>query len=495
MKRLFNHRQQADLPRRSILESTLAGSWYPASAEELRGVIREKLDEIPASEKPGTCRNILILPHAGYAYSLSTAVYGVRELLGQVFKRVLLLAPSHRAWLPNQLAAPEAEAVATPLGEIPLDVAGIREIARHFSVLLSDSIHQQEHAAQIQYPLLQYALSDFRLIPLIVGSLDAAAMERATAAIAPLWDAETLLLISSDFTHYGKDFQYTPFSEQAEQEVRKLDLAAFEWIHKQDRRGFLDYLERTGATICGQYPLALMLAMLDQPAGLTLLHYSNSLADSRKADNFVCYLAASGHCTRAAEKQDSVLLNREDRLQLLLFARSAIGYVFKHRKACPDDYFAAESSENIRQELACFVTLTKRSTGNLRGCIGEITAFRPLYQAVTARAVDAAFRDRRFPQLTEAEFQDLEIEISVLTPAREVSSYQEIMIGKHGMTLSLQGCFAVFLPQVAPEQGWDLETTLTELSGKAGLPGNAWQNPKTKFTVFEAIVFSEDSQA
>lgn len=483
----------ANLPHRNVLESTLAGSWYPASAAQLRTLIEQRLAELPPIKKLAERRNILILPHAGYAYSLATAVYGIQAIHGQSFKRVLLLAPSHRAWLPDQLAAPEAEAVSTPLGDIPLDIDGIQEVSRNFPVVLSDALHQQEHAAQIQYPLLQFALKGFRLLPVIVGSLKPNALDHAASALAPLWDADTLLVISSDFTHYGEDFQFTPFAEEPEESVRQLDLGAFELLQKQDRAGFLDYLERSGATICGQFPLALMLAMLKGNAGLTLLHYSNSLEQHRKADNFVCYLAAAGCDERAAVKTDSDPLPPLDRSLLLSFARRAIEYVFQQRQPCPTEHFAAEAPPALQQEMACFVTLKTRSTGHLRGCIGEITAFRPLYQAVTARAVDAAFRDYRFSPLTETEYADLVIEISALTPPKEVASWQDICIGKHGMTLSLQGCSAVFLPQVAPEQGWNLETTLTELSRKAGLPGNAWQNPKAKFTVFEAIVFSENA--
>ena len=141
--------------------------------------------------------------------------------------------------------------------------------------------------------------------------------------------------------------------------------------------------------------------------------------------------------------------------------------------------------------MGAFVTL-KTPEGELRGCIGEIEPYRPLYQAVTARACDAAFRDPRFPSLHPGEFQGIRIEISALTPAKPVKSWREIVLGKHGMTLEKDGHFAVFLPQVATEQGWTLEETLTYLSRKAGLPPDAWRTG-AEFTVFEAVVFSEDA--
>ncbi|NMA43016.1 MAG: AmmeMemoRadiSam system protein A [Oligosphaeraceae bacterium] len=189
------------------------------------------------------------------------------------------------------------------------------------------------------------------------------------------------------------------------------------------------------------------------------------------------------------------MLTAEDKKLLLSFARRAITRALTERRECPADAFAAEASANMRRKMACFVTLNRRSTGALRGCIGEIRAFRPLYESVTARAQDAAFSDSRFSPLTAKELDDIVIEISALTPERSVSSYKDIIIGRHGMILSLHGRSAVFLPQVAPELGWDLETTLSELACKAGLPWDAWKSSAAKFSVFEAIVFSEDCPA
>ena len=150
----------------------------------------------------------------------------------------------------------------------------------------------------------------------------------------------------------------------------------------------------------------------------------------------------------------------------------------------------AALSPAIRKNMGAFVTLNLKQNHRLRGCIGEIQPFRPLWKAVLGRAVDAAFRDPRFLPLTAQEFANVEIEISALTPAVPVGGWRDIVIGRHGMTLSKNGHSAVFLPQVAPEQGWDIEETLTHLSMKAGLPPDAWREGAS-FTVFKAIVFHE----
>jgi AmmeMemoRadiSam system protein A len=142
----------------------------------------------------------------------------------------------------------------------------------------------------------------------------------------------------------------------------------------------------------------------------------------------------------------------------------------------------------MRTVMGAFVTLHKR--GQLRGCIGEIFPRRALVEAVAEQAINAAFHDPRFPRLHAGELDEIDIEISALTPPHPVESYDEIVIGRHGVVLEKNGRSAVFLPQVAPEQGWGLEETLTHLALKAGLASSDWKSG-CRFEVFEAIVFGE----
>jgi AmmeMemoRadiSam system protein A len=141
-------------------------------------------------------------------------------------------------------------------------------------------------------------------------------------------------------------------------------------------------------------------------------------------------------------------------------------------------------------KMGAFVTLNDKATGALRGCIGEILPMRPLVEAVVARAVDAGRRDPRFAPVSQGELAGVRVEVSALTPPKSVASWRDIVLGRDGMTLEKDGCFAVFLPQVAPEQGWDLPTTLSYLSQKAGLPADAWREG-AKFETFQAEVFHE----
>ena len=493
----------------SVLSSTIAGSWYPGTPEELNRLFDRLTAELPERKTDSeSAPNVLILPHAGYVYSAPAAMFGIREIRNAPFRRVVVLCPSHRAGFRNRLVAPESSAVRTPLGIIPVDTAALEQVAAAFPVELNDTIHRNEHAAQIQYPLLQYALRNFSVLPLVVGEFSDEGFRRAAVALRKLLDDSTLFVVSSDFTHYGSDFDYTPYGsgKAALEKVREADLAAFDAIRAVDPARFSECIRQTGATICGRNPLELILRMLPKTTRFELLDYTSSAELTGGYSSFVCYLCAVGRAPvepeETAAEEGKMAENRkfessvpdvfspEEKEKLLGMARRAIGHVLRSGRVFPADVFRDEAVGAMRENMGCFVTLTRREDGQLRGCIGEIEPFRPLYQAVTMRAVDAAFRDPRFEPLSEAEFEHVQIEISALTPARPVASWRDIEIGRHGMTLSKYGRSAVFLPQVPVEQGWDLPTTLTFLARKAGLRPEDWKDG-AEFTVFEAVVFHE----
>lgn len=145
-----------------------------------------------------------------------------------------------------------------------------------------------------------------------------------------------------------------------------------------------------------------------------------------------------------------------------------------------------ELEPRLTARRGVFVTLT--GPAGLRGCIGYIEGLKPLIDGVVDNGRSAAVGDPRFPPVQEHELPDLAVELSVLTPLVAVSGPEGIEIGRHGVVFNAQGRRAVFLPQVAVEQGWDRETTLGHLSLKAGLAPHAWQEGAT-FQVFEAEVF------
>ena len=181
---------------------------------------------------------------------------------------------------------------------------------------------------------------------------------------------------------------------------------------------------------------------------------------------------------------ESTGFSEAEKKQLCSFARAVIS-------AELDGTAKPELPEGIRaldETGSCFVTL--KIAGELRGCIGNIEAFETLGANLRRNALNAAFRDPRFPKLTAAEFPRTDLEISVLFPPEPIKSPEEFIPGEHGIIFSLFGQRALFLPQVATEQGWDRETTLNYLAMKAGFAGNAWKSRDSRFFIFKTEVFS-----
>lgn len=178
--------------------------------------------------------------------------------------------------------------------------------------------------------------------------------------------------------------------------------------------------------------------------------------------------------------------SQEEQKKILGFIRETIKAKLENlpAPALPD------LGEKLNRQGSCFVTLHSIN-GALRGCIGNINAFEPLGRNIARNALNSAFGDPRFHPLDSDEIDEISIEISILTPTMAIPSYEDFIVGKHGIIISCHGRSAVFLPQVAPEQGWDRATTLGHLCMKAGLNPDVWTTPAAKFSVFEAIVFSE----
>ena len=491
------------------LESAIAGSWYPGTEREIRALAGKWEGQ---SGKGEGSPNVLLLPHAGWAYSGEIAWRAVR-LAGRGFRRAVILAPSHRAWIENRLVAPEAEAVSTPLGKISVDREWIDRLALVAPVARNDGIHAAEHSAQIEYPLLQLALDEgFTVVPLVMGSFGHDQMAMCARALARLVDDKTLLVVSSDFTHYGSDFSYVPYGtsggEAVREKVSSADAEAFSFIARGDADGFAAFVRKTGATICGHVPIELALRAMEEAApravrnsghagergGLARIAYATSSDADRDFTRFVCYTAAAGRVEWPGEKGS--VLKAADRAYLLRVARTAIERAVRSggSRYSAATMPGADAHERVPPavltKMGAFVTLNDRATGALRGCIGEILPMRPLVEAVAARAVDSARSDPRFTPVSERELAGIRVEVSALTPPKPVSSWRDIVLGRDGMTLEKGNAFAVFLPQVAPEQGWDLETTLSYLSQKAGLSADAWREG-ARFETFQAEVFHE----
>jgi len=178
-------------------------------------------------------------------------------------------------------------------------------------------------------------------------------------------------------------------------------------------------------------------------------------------------------------------LNKDQQICLLKLARKTVAESLGVKQNETLDL-----RDTIYQEkCGCFVTLHIR--GNLRGCIGYIQGMKCIPDTVCDMAKASAFKDPRFPSLCKEEFDQIDIEISVLSPIEPVYDISEIKVGRDGLIISRGNNSGLLLPQVALEQGWDRETFLEHTCLKACLPGNAWRLKGTKIEKFSAQVFGE----
>ena len=177
-------------------------------------------------------------------------------------------------------------------------------------------------------------------------------------------------------------------------------------------------------------------------------------------------------------------IGADERRKLLALARRALEARVGHRPAP-----ALEQGGVLDEPRGAFVTIRRR--GELRGCLGRIAPDAPLAETVADLGASVSESDPRFNPVAPAEVDDLDVEISVLTPEREVHSIADIEPGRHGLIVEQGFRRGLLLPQVAAEQGWDAETFVSQTCRKAGLPPDAWRNGARMF-VFEAEVFGED---
>jgi hypothetical protein len=479
-----------------VRPSALAGAWYPGDAVALQEMVDGLLDGGRAQIPQETIR-ALIVPHAGYVYSGKTAAAAFAQVRGGQYRRVMVLAPSHHGAF-RGLSIADVDAYGTPLGAVALDTEAVAALRRSELVRADASAHTREHAIEIELPFLQRALpAGWRLVPILVGDLGEADYPLVADLLRPLADAHTLVVVSSDFTHFGPRFGYLPFpaDDKTPERVRALDDGAIERILAGDGPGLLDYQARTGITICGYRPLALLLQMLPPDARVERLGYATSGELAGDWRDSVSYAAlavsaprpiSSGQGGPAGGDAPNSLgngeLERLHRIAVLGIRRAVLG-----QSRVPDGEIVATVADlppALETPAGAFVTL--RRQGELRGCVGHVPSDLPLYQAVLQSGVNAARNDSRFQPVDPEELDGLEVEVSVLTPPRPIASIDALRIGEHGITLHKDGHYALFLPEVATTMGWDRETTLSRLALKAGLPADAWRDGAV-FEVFTTI--------
>jgi len=487
----------------TVRPPAVAGQFYPGSAAELQGQVDGFLGQ--AASAAGPPARAVVVPHAGYAYSGPTAGRTFASLKGKTIRRFIVLGPSHHeAFAGGALPAAGIGAFSTPLGEIPLDVQALQKLRGCPDLAGPASAHGPEHSLEVELPFLQRLAPDALLVPVVLGyGSDRDACHRIARCLSQVVDDGTVVVASSDFTHHGRAFGFAPFAGDKDLGMKLVELGrkTAERVAAVDTRGFWYQVKTSEDTVCGMRPIQVLLELLEHAfdGKGRVVDVTTSGHVVGGWDRVVTYAGVTFDGSFRTWRESppvkmAALLTKEQGRDILELARAALHCHLAHDGAVAE-WFANHSVEGpFEAPAGAFVTVDNRGEraerfGKLRACMGVIEARQPLVDA----ELDAAFsalHDPRFPELAHSELEEVDLEVSVLSPTHQVSGPEEVVVGRDGVVLHKSGRSAVFLPQVAPEQGWDRDTMLTHLARKAGLPSDAWRSGAS-FEVFTAQVVSE----
>ncbi|MDO8836702.1 MAG: AmmeMemoRadiSam system protein B [Vicinamibacterales bacterium] len=488
---------QAAAPTRP---AAVAGSFYPADSRKLRAAIDGYLrDAVPA--RPARPL-VLIVPHAGLVFSGQIAADAFRQTAGHPVETVVILGANHTTAGFDRAAVYDGPDWETPLGRVVVDRTVAQAVVdARVGAVFDSGPHAREHSIEVHVPFVQALHPGAAIVPIVIGAPDPALCLRLGRELARLAAQRPILIVaSSDLSHYP-----------AAADARRLDREVLEALMSDSAASRLVSAEmavRTPESVpvaglvtraCGLGPLlvAREAARALGARAAVVLSYANS-ADTVPGtpDRVVGYAAVSFSEGPPGADTDAVsrprvdaesALDREDKRHLLRLARETIA-----RGLASDTLpLPRGGSPRLLRETGAFVTL--RARGEMRGCIGRVAAEGPLNRLVSAMALQSAIADPRFGPVRPGELAGIEIEVSVLTRPRDVGHVDEIVPGRDGVVFRLGDKGAVFLPQVAAEEGWSRADLLQNLALKAGLPPSGWRDRKARFQTFQADVFSETS--
>jgi AmmeMemoRadiSam system protein A len=385
---------------------------------------------------------------------------------------------------------------------MPFDQETLEELRHQAGFQGAPAAHLPEHSLEMEVIFLRHLLPEARLIPLVVGQLgEEAGLHSIAGVLRSRLKKGDVVVVSSDFTHYGRRFGYLPFEDEIPRHLQEYLGAASVPLEAGDLAGFESHLEKTRDTICGREPIRILLAMLGGrvPGEIVASETSGNLTGDYA--NSVSYLSAvfrhadgwqAAQPEETERKEGKQVLDSKQQELALEMARRSLEAWLDHKKTLGAEDLGVPLTGIFRDPGAVFVTL-ERPGGQLRGCIGSILAHRPLWEDIRDNAINAGVRDPRFSPVTLDEVEALHLSVTVLSKPEPTASYRDFEVGRHGVILKLGGRRAVFLPQVAPEQGWDRETTLEHLSLKAGLSADAWRSSEARFELFEAQVIGKNN--
>ncbi|TGZ74589.1 hypothetical protein CRM22_000854 [Opisthorchis felineus] len=246
-----------------------AGSWYSRDNKKLNAQLSEWLSRASTDRRHSRA---IISPHAGYDYSGPTAAFAYNQICPDNVKRFFILGPSHYLGMSGKCALSSVDVFETPLYALQVDKDVYQELGRSGEFLrLSVASDEEEHSVEMQLPyvakVMERRRGAFTIVPIVVGSLSSAREAVYGRILAPyLLNPENLFVISSDFCHWGRRFQYTHYDQQKGaiwQSIQALDEEGMHAIERLSPTDFTAYLDQYGNTICGRHPIGILLQMIE----------------------------------------------------------------------------------------------------------------------------------------------------------------------------------------------------------------------------------------
>ena len=474
MMNIFNQQEPVVRP------ATQAGRFYDGNPQRLSHEVDSFL-ALHAKDAQYKDVAALIVPHAGYYFSGNVAAKAYMSLPKEKqFKRIFLLGPSHHEWLDGASVNSEADYYATPLGQVKVDRETAKKlIAADDCFAYRPEAHDREHCLEVQLPFLQRRFEEVPpIVPIIISTNDFRKLKRMAEVLKPYFTDENLFIVSSDFSHYPSYEDACKVDAKTGKAIESGDVEAFIATINQNADSGIRNL---ATSACGELAIVTLMLMMDHRYEVKHLLYQNSGdIDDYDHSRVVGYHAFA--ILRGKDKGFS--LSDEEKKMLKDIAYTSI-------KDSLDGKPIAQPALNpklsiLNSKCGAFVSLHKH--GHLRGCIGHFGEDTPLHEIVAEMARAAAFEDPRFMPVTRDELDELDIEISVLTPMRRIQSLDEFELHRHGIYIRKGYRSGTFLPQVADEVNWTKEEFVGHCSqDKAGLGWEGWRD--AELYVYEAIVF------
>lgn len=464
----------------------VSGQFYPSQKDELESTLRALFSKaVPHKD----LRNVLaiISPHAGYQYSGEVAASGFNQIdPAKEYEHIFILGPSHHVGFEGAAIYDKGNFL-TPLGAVRVGRDLARELKRKQNVFVDrDDAHADEHSIEVQLPFLQYIMKrEFRIVPVVIGASTPETCAKIADALRPYFNPKNLFVISTDFSHYPSYNDALEVDRVTAQAVLSNSVGILRrTIDSTAERG----IRNLATSMCGWSCVLTLLYMTqgNPLISMDVIQYKNSGDSEAGGKARVVGYCAIAVTQKARDAKTGFRLQEKDKRELLRIARTAMERYIRTQQVPALD--TTEISSSLRAHCGAFVTLEKRNT--LRGCIGRMDPGEALYSVVQRMAIAAACEDHRFPHVDSEELEDLDIEISVVTPMQRITSLDEIDLGRHGIYIRKGDRSGTFLPQVARETGWSKEEFVGHCArDKAGIGWNGWRD--AELFVFEALVFSE----